>query len=443
MKTFSFLTTSMFARRAVWLGGVALSAVSIPALSATEITVWHALNDHNKQVFEHLVKQFNKESKTAKVKVNAFDNGDAIDAALSKLTMDRDKPHLVQLDDARAPDVVAARNYIQPLHVLLAKHPIKGVDWFLPPKNTVVRDSKGRLVAFPYMLDIPVMFYNVEAFKKAGLNPAKPERSWSGLQAQIVTAANNGSRRCPITSDQSVSVNLENLAAVNNQPFTAAQNPRSAKNSPTFHFDALYIRHLSLMISWVRSELLVKPEFDSVATQRFANGECAVLLSQSSNLGWFGSLRSLDLGVSGLPYYPEVTKTPGLPFVGGAALWATGGHAKEDDQASAEFLSWLAQTNQATKWYEETGFLPLTKQAFANAGGRGDAMGQWKALVAPYADEPVPTAQGFQVKNYPEIRALFRQSLGRALSGQGSALTTLEAASSQASKIAAEKEKKK
>lgn len=436
MKTFSFLATTMFVRRVVWLGGVALSAAAMPALGATEITVWHALNDHNRQAFERQVSQFNKESKTVKVKLNAFANSDAIDAALSKLTMDRDRPHLVQLDDARAPDMVATRSYIKPLHVLLAKHPIKEVDWFLPQKNSIVRDSKGRLVAFPYMLDIPVMFYNVDAFKKAGLNPAKPERSWSGLQAQVVTAANNGSRRCPITSDQSVSVNLENLAAVNNQPFTAAQNPRATKNSPTFHFDSLYIRHLSLMISWVRSELLVKPEFDSVATQRFANGECAVLLSQSSNLGWFAAQRSLDFGVSGLPYYPEVTQTPGLPFVGGAALWATGGHAKEDDQASAEFLSWLAQTDHASKWYAETGYLPLTKQAFAKTDAGGDAMGQWKALVAPYANEPVPTAQGFQVRNYPEIRALFRQSLGRALSGNEPAFTALKAASEQASKMA-------
>lgn len=436
MKNFSFMTTGSFVRRVVGWGGVALFAASLPAFGASEITVWHALNDHNKQAFERLVKQFNKESKTAKVKVNAFDSGDAVDAALSRITKDRDRPHLVQLEDARAPDAVAARSYILPLHVLLAKYPIKSVDWFLPAKNTAVRDAKGRLVAFPYMLDVPVMFYNIEAFKKAGLNPAKPDRSWTNLQAQVVTAANNGSRQCPITWDQPVSINLENLAAVNNQPFTAAQNQRSTKNSPTFQFDALYIRHLSVMISWVRSELLVKPEFDAVATQRFANGECAVLLSQSSNLGWFTSQRSLDFGVSGLPYYPDVTATPGLPFVGGAALWATGGHAKEDDQASTEFLAWLAQTEQASKWYEETGFLPLTKPALEKANGKGAVMGQWKALVAPYADEPVPTARGFQIKNYPEIRALFRQSLGRALSGHEPAMTALKAASTQASKIA-------
>lgn len=436
MMKFRFFAMKLSLRRVVWCSSVALFATSMPAMSATDLNVWHSLNPYNKDVFENLVKQFNRQSKTAKVKLTAFDSSEAVDAALSKAAKDSDRPHLVQLDEAHLPDAVAHRSYIQPLHVLLAKHPIKGAEWFLPAKNTAVRDSKGRLQAFPFMLDIPVMFYNIAAFKNAGLNPAQPERSWSGLQAQLVTAANNGSRRCPVTSDQPVSINLENLAAVNKQPYTSAQKTGAAKGAPLFQFDSLYIRHLSLMISWVRSELLVKPEFDDMAAQRFAHGECAVLLSQSSNLGWFASQRGLDFGVSGLPYYPEVTKEPGLPFVGGAALWLTSGHAKAEDAATAEFLAWLAQPDIAAEWYEKTGFLPLTKQAFAKAGRSGPAMAQWKELVTPYASEPVATARGFQINNYPEIRAMFKESLGRALSGEEPAVTALKAASDQAGKIA-------
>lgn len=436
MSIFSLVASTSLVRRVMCWSGTALLASSMSVVSAADIHVWHSLAPHNKAVFEDLVKQFNKESKDVRVRLKAFDDSTALDADLSRIDMDRNRPHLVQLDEARLPDMEAMRSYIQPLHVLLSHHPIDGIDWFLPAKNTAGRDSKGRLVAFPFMLDIPVMFYNIDAFQKAGLSPAEPDRSWSELQAQVVTVANNGSRHCPITSDQPVSINLENLAAVNNQPFTAAQNPRSARGAPVFHFDALYIRHLSLMISWVRSELLVKPELNAVATQRFANGECAVLLSQSSNLGWFASQRPLDFGVTGLPFYPEVTSTPGLPFVGGAALWSTSGHSKEDDAATAKFLSWLAQPDNAAKWYEETGYMPLTKQAFEKASSRGAVRAQWKDLVAPYAQEPVATARGFQIKNYPEIRALFEQSLDRALNGDEPAMTVLQAASAKASKIA-------
>lgn len=436
MNIFSWVATASFIRRATVCGGAAMLVSSLSVASAADINVWHSLSHHNKAVFEDLVKQFNRHSKDTRVKLKAFDDSQALDAALARIDKDQDRPQLVQLEEARLPDIAAMRSYIQPLHVLLSRHPVDSIDWFLPKQNTAGRDSKGRLVAFPYMLDIPVMFYNIDAFQKAGLKPAKPERAWSDLQAQVVTVANNGSRQCPITSDQPVSINLENLAAVNNQPFTAAQNSRASRGAPVFNFDSMYVRHLSLMISWVRSELMVKPDLNHVASHRFANGECAVLLSQSSNLGWFASQRPLEFGVTGLPYYPEVTKTPGLPFVGGAALWATSGHAKEDDASTVEFLAWLAQPDQAVKWYEETGYLPLTKQAFEKASSRGAVKGQWKELVAPYANEPVATARGFQIKNYPEIRALFEQSMDRALGGHEPATTVLKAASTQASKIA-------
>src|SRR5690625_2436525 len=267
MSNFSLTATVSFVRRAMLGGSAILLASSLSVANAADIHVWHSLAPHNKGVFEDLVKQFNRHSKDTRVKLKAFDSSEAIDDALSRIDADRDRPHLVQLDEARVPDIAAKRSYIQPLHVLLARHPIDNVDWFLPEKNTAGRDSKGRLVAFPYMLDIPVMFYNIDAFQKAGLNPAKPERTWSDLQAQVVTVANNGSRQCPLTSDQPVSINLENLAAVNNQPFTAAQNPRAGRGAPIFNFDSMYIRHLSLMISWVRSELMVRPELNNMATQ--------------------------------------------------------------------------------------------------------------------------------------------------------------------------------
>src|SRR5699024_9209453 len=351
---------------------VALFAPASSALAATDVNVWHSLNAHNKQVFESLVKRFNRAQDDVHVRLQAFDDTRAIDGALAMVSEDDARPNLVQLDETKVPDMPAYRSYIQPLHQLLARHPIGEVDWFLPAQNLASRDSQGRLTAFPYMLDVPVMFYNVAALEKAGLAPAKPSRSWSALQKQVVTMANNGSRQCPITSDQPVSINLENLAAVNNQNFVT-QGPGGA---PGFKFDALYIRHLSLMISWVRSELLVKPEFNSVAGQRLDDGECGILLSHSGNLGWFDSNRGLNYAISAIPYYPEVTETPGLPFVGGAGLWATKGHGDAAEAATAAFLGWLSKPEQAQTWFESTGFLPLTQQAYSNATLKGEAMQQ-------------------------------------------------------------------
>lgn len=409
-------------------------AMAFGASAATDIRVWHALTPHNAEVFEGLVKDFNRSQSEVRVRLKAFNSTADIEKAIEGAKSRDDKPHIAQLEENRAPEA-GVRSYVQPLHALLATHPIKDAKWFVAGNNAFAHDGKGRLLAFPYMAEVPVMFYNIDAFKKADLAP-KPERSWSGLQDQLVTLANNGSRSCPLTSDQPVSINLENLAAVNKQPYTSEGNGLKGRGTPAFLFDVMYVRHLSMMISWVRSELMVKPEFNEAATRRFAQGECAVLLSVSGNLGEFRSASRLNFGVTGLPYYPEVTQQPGNPFLSGSALWVIASQSKEADNASAAFLSFLAQPKRAAHWHQETGYLPVTQQALEETGnGYYKNLDQWSALVTAHAGTADETARGFRVKNYPEIRDMFHQQITHALAGNQPAMTTLKSASTEAGKI--------
>ena len=404
--------------------------------AATDIQVWVSLNPYNKKAFEDLVKDFNKSQSDVQVDVKSFDTVGDIEKALEGKSKGKNAPSLVQLNDTRAPDNVAKRAYIQPLYTLLAKYPIKDAKWFLSDDNTFLRDAKGRLVAFPYMVDVPVMYYNVDAFSKAGLTPSVPARSWKGLQDQLVTLANNGSRKCPLTTDEPVSVNLENLGSLNNQPYTSGNNGLQAKASPSFQFDLMYVRHLSMMISWARSELLVKPELGAQSVKRFSDRECAVLMSSSSNIGSFKDARGLKFGVSGLPYYPEVTPKPGNAFVGGDALWAIAGQSAEQSKAAAQLLAFLARPANAAQWYQSTGFLPLTEQAFQQTEkSYYKSMGEWEQVVSAYSKAQVSTARGFRVKNYPKIKAMFKETLDTALSGGQPAVTALKYASSEAGKI--------
>lgn len=436
MKSSWFMNAALPARRLAWVGAGALLMSSSAAFAATDIRVWHSLNGHNLEVFESMVKSFNRSQDQVQIRLKGFESEDAVEAALLTAKTVQDRPHLVQMDDDRSPESVARRPYMKPLYALLEKNPIKDAKWFVAEQNSFARDARGRLLAFPYMLEVPVMYYNIDAFKKANITPPAPDRIWSKLQAQLVTLANNGSRQCPLTSDQSVSVNLENLAAVNNQLFLTEPTQGKNAKAANFSFDSLYIRHLSTMISWVKSEIMVRPDQDSLAAKRFANKECAVLISSSSNLGWFQNARGLDFSLTGLPYYPEVTKTPGSPFVGGTALWATSGHGKDIDTAMVRFLGWLAQPDNAAAWFQKTGYLPLTQQAFAaTPASYFKNLGSWQEQVAVYARNPATNGRGFRIDNYPRIRAMFHKTLEEALNGNQPAVTALKMAADEAGKL--------
>lgn len=417
------------------LSGVLFSVLagfaSTAAWSATDIRVWYSLNPHNEKAFEQLVKDFNKEQKEIQVKTRAFESAEALDAALT-LSSDQERPNVVQLPEVTGLDDVATRSYILPLHQALNNSPAKNTKWFLPSENNFMHDARGRLLALPLMAEIPVMYYNIDAFKKAGLTPTQPSRSWQDLQGQLVTLANNGSRRCPLTSDQPVSINLENLAAVNKQFYGTGAGQKAG-----FHFDTMYIRHLATMISWVRSEIMVHPSQFLQSPTRFSNGECAVFLSNSGNIGQFADQRRLDFAITGIPYYPQVTATPGSPFVTGSGLWLTKGHGAPAEQASVGFVAWLAQPKNATQWYQSTGFLPLTQEAFSSTGADYyKNLGDWRELVAVYAQKPASTTRGFKIHNYHQIRNVFNNTLQNALEGKQPAMTALQAAAAEANKLA-------
>ncbi len=419
--------------RAVW---TLVAAVAVaPAWAATEVPVWHSLKGHNAEAFQDLIKAYNRSQSDIKVVARAFDTPEALDQALGAAAQSKSLPALAQIGDSHTLEDIAQRSYVQPFHVLQKSSALKNTRWFVSSDNAFIHDAKGRLMAFPYMLEIPVMYYNQDAFKKARLTPAVPQRTWMELQGQLVTMANNGSRKCPLTSDLPVSINLENLAAVNNQLYASADNGLKAKGLPSFSFDSTYVRHLALMISWVRSEIMVRPDAGMRSIERFAKGECAVLMSSSGHIGEFSDRRKLDYAVSGLPYYPEVTRKPGNPFVSGAGLWVMK-TPKPVTDATAAFLGWLSQPEQAARWYQQTGFLPLTQAAFdATPASYYAKLGQWRDLVAVYSGKAVLTAQGFRIHNYPAIRSRFQQILDSALSGQQPAVTALNTASAEANKL--------
>ena len=395
---------------------LSLAGFGATAMAATEVQVWHTLSGPNKGEFEKLVKQFNKDQKEVKVELTGFDSQPQLREAARKAAAAKKSPHLVQIEDNHSPDVIAEHKAILPMHRLLADYPIRDLAWFLPQTSNFVRDDRGRLLAFPFMAEVPVMFYNLDAYKKAGIDAKNPSRTWTDLQADLLKLRAAGVS-CPYASSNAVSVHLENLAPMNNRLYTTADNGLG-KGKQKFNFDSLYMRHLSLMVSWKRSLLFTEHPEGNGADASFAKGQCGVLTSGTGALGQLQAARGLSFGVAPLPYYAQVAKQPGRPFVSGSALWAIAGHPRAEDKASAAFLAFLATPVVAAEWHQRTGYLPLTEAAFraSDVSYYGNIPGA-QAVIANLRSTPSPSARGFRIPNYPSIETVANGELQSALAG--------------------------
>lgn len=428
-----------------WIFGATMLAAGTVHAAPVQIEVWHTLTDANKAEFEKLAKQYNKEQGDVQVTLRGFPTSDALQKDAIAAVAAKKAPNLVQLDDNHSPEVVAEYKAVKPLYELLAKYPIKDLNWFLPATTSFTRDAKGRLLAFPFMAEIPMMFYNTAAYKKAGLNPAAPARTWADLQAELLKLRDVANFDCPYASSDQVSVHIENLAPVNNQPYASNGNGIEAVKTkgkalppaPSLQFDMLYMRHIALMVSWKRSLLFTQHSDDDTADQMFAKGQCAVLTSGSSALGGFLNTKSLSFGVAPLPYYPQATKEPGRPFVSGGALWALEGHPQGEDKATAAFLAWLSKPVIAAEWHQHTGYLPLTEAAFrASDVSFYDRIPGAQRLVASMSSQPATNERGFRMANYDRIEPVINQQLNDALEGKTPPMAALNNAAAQAKAIA-------
>lgn len=402
----------------------------------TEIEIWHTLSGPNRAEFESLINRFNGSQSAVVVDLTHFDDQaeleeDAAEAIAGK----RDKPDLVQLRDNRSPEVVAQHKDILPLYQLLAKYPVSDASWFLEKTTDFVRDSRGRLLAFPYMAEVPVMFYNIDMYRGAGLSADAPPATWPELQAHLLKLRNDGAVRCPyVTSDQ-VKVHIENLAPINKKFYLTPDNGLKSSNNLSFNFNTLYVRHLSLMVSWRKTDLLMQHSAAGQATEAFTQGRCAVLTAGSSALGQVRQ-SSVRFGVAPVPYYDQETKKPGAPFIGGSALWAVKGHSAARQKATAELIAYLAKPVVAAEWHQKTGYMPLTDAAFraADVSFYNRIPGARK-VVEQMTNNDSKTSAGFDVRNYPRILVLLNQAFDQALSDKTPPMSALMGAKSEAAKL--------
>lgn len=386
-----------------------------------EIEVWHSLSPVNKSEFEKITRQFNNEQQDVRVKLKGFASQAALQAEAAKTVGNPQakRPELVQVDDNHSPEFIAQRKNIMPLYELLKQYPIPDLKWFLPQSTGFVRDAKGNILAFPYMSEIPVMFINKDAYDKSGLNSKRPGQTWIDLQADLLALRDKGNYECPYAVSNQVNVHLENLAPINRSQFATPNNGLDGAKNVALNFDALYMRHLSLMVSWKRSDLLMAHSNDNKPDDLFAQGKCAVLMSGSGSLGHFTSTRGLNFAVAPLPYYAQVTQKAGVPFVSGSAFWVVAGHTPAQNKATATFLGFLAKPVVAAKWQQATGFLPLTDAAYraADVSFFNRIQGA-RELVEQMRQDNGKDHRGFRLNNYHRVEKILDEQFQAAISGK-------------------------
>ena len=95
---------------------------------------------------------------------------------------------------------------------------------FVPTVSGYYTDSKtGHLLSQPFNSSTPVLYYNKDAFKKAGLDPEQPPKTWQDLAAYTAKLKAAG-MKCGYASGWQGWIQIENFSAWHGLPVATKNN---------------------------------------------------------------------------------------------------------------------------------------------------------------------------------------------------------------------------
>src|SRR5258707_1347152 len=149
------------------------------AAAQQEIRFWHAMSGVRGGELEALVQRYNDSQK--EFRVVAENKGGYEEVMIGALAAQRagDGPHIVQIYEVGTAQMMAAKGAVRPVAQVLAENGERiDAKSFLPAVAGYFSDNAGHLLALPFNVSTPILFYNKDAFRKAKLDPDKPPKTW-------------------------------------------------------------------------------------------------------------------------------------------------------------------------------------------------------------------------------------------------------------------------
>ena len=320
-----------------------LAAVAAPAPSPVQLELSHQLDEVRAERLEPLLKAFNDQHKDVQVTLVRRAAGEAPKAI-----------NLVTPEEYSR--FVASKAKFKPLYEVMreAKQPLDASK-LSPELVSGLVDRKGQLIALPVAFSTPVLYFNKAAFRKAGLNPDAPPKTWFETQEAAGKLADAGSK-CPYTTSWPAQVHVDNLSARNGAEVADAKGK--------LDFNGLaQVKHVAMLATWYKSKYFIYFGRRDEADRRFASGECAMLTSSSAIYGTLAENKSLETGVSALPYHDDVHGAPQSTLADGASLWIASGLKPAEQKGVASFINYVLGPEVQIGMTLAGGYLPMTPVA--------------------------------------------------------------------------------
>jgi sn-glycerol 3-phosphate transport system substrate-binding protein len=407
-------------------------AAATPAQAVVELQWWHAMTGANNDVIVKLATEFNESQKDYKV-VPSYKGSypDTMNAGIAAFRAGN-APHIMQVFEVGTATMMAATGAVKPVHVLMKEAGEKfDPSAYLAGITGYYSTTKGEMLSFPFNSSSTVMWYNKDAFKKAGLDPNAPPKTWPDVFEAAKKLKAAGFATCGFSNAWVTWVNVEQMSAWHNVPIATRANGLDGFDTVLNFNGPLHVKHLEKLVELQKDKTYDYSGRTNTGEGRFTSGECPIFLTSSAFFGNVKANAKFDFGNAPMPYYPDQKDAPQNSIIGGASLWVMGGKKPDEYKGVARFFTFLSDTDRQVGVHKASGYLPITKAAYAKTKESGfykDAPYLETPLLELTNKEPTENSRGVRLGNMVQLRDVWAEEFEAALAGKKSAKEALDAA---------------
>lgn len=364
------------------------------------IEFWHSMSGTGQESIDAIVKGFNESQD--KYEVIAEFQG-SYEESLTKLRGvggTKDAPAITQVFEVGTKYMIDS-GYIEPIQKFIDKdnYDLSQLEGNILNYYRV----NGELYSMPFNSSTPVMIYNKDAFRAAGLDPEKAPETFAEVidaAAKLKTADMYG------FSMLTYGWFFEQLVATQGGLYVNEDNGRSGDAT-----EALFNGPEGLNVFRFLDTMNKAGTFGNFGTlwddirSAFATEKVAMYMDSSAGVAGAIKNAPFEVGVAYIPHADEV-KRNGV-VIGGASLWMSKGIAEKEQEAAWEFMKYLATPEVQAKWHLDTGYFAINPKAYdeQNVKDKWAEFPQFKVTVDQLQDTvPGLATQGALISVFPESR---------------------------------------
>lgn len=390
---------------------------SAAPIALTTITFWHSMGGVNGEAINALVEKFNKEN-TSGITVEAQYQG-SYDDAINKLksaqigNMGAD---LVQIYDIGTRFMIDS-GWVVPMQKLIDedKWDIAQVE----PNIAAYYTVGGTLYSMPFNSSTPILYYNKDMFKKAGIT--KVPDSLPGIERIGDDLLNKGG------ASEVISLGIYGWFF---EQFTCKQQAHYADNGNGREAAATAVDFdkngagVKTLTAW--KELSDKGYAPNVGRggdaglADFSAGKSAITLGSTASLKQILNDVNGKFEV-GTAYFPKVSDDDkGGVSIGGGSLWALNNNDVNKQSATWEFIKFLVSPESQAYWNSQTGYFPITTAAHQEPVFKENIakFPQFQTAIDQLHDS-TPQSAGALLSIFPEARQTVETEIENMINNKG------------------------